>query len=69
MRDRATEIEQAIGGAYEMPDGRKFWIDAPVAREIVRRIMESNNGLQTETSTGLPVQEMSPLIDAIRGAD
>lgn len=35
---RLAHAEQAIGGAYEMPDGRKFWIDGPVAREIVRRI-------------------------------
>lgn len=33
-----AEIELAIGGSYEMPDGRKFWIDGPVAREIVRRV-------------------------------
>lgn len=31
-------IEHAIGGSYEMPDGRKFWIDGPVAREIARRV-------------------------------
>ncbi|MBI1689491.1 hypothetical protein D9Y22_12290 [Methylorubrum sp. DB1722] len=35
--DAATSIEARVGGAYEMPDGRKFWIDAPVAREIARR--------------------------------
>lgn len=34
-------LETAIGGAYQMPDDRKFWIDGPVAREIVRRILES----------------------------
>ncbi|WP_209045922.1 hypothetical protein, partial [Rhizorhabdus histidinilytica] len=28
-----------IGGAYEMPDGRSFWIDAPVAREMARRVL------------------------------
>jgi hypothetical protein len=35
----ATTIETAIGGAYKMPDGREFWIDAPVAREMTRRVM------------------------------
>lgn len=35
------EKEVAVGGAYEMPDGRKFWNDAPVAREIARRVMEA----------------------------
>lgn len=30
-------IEAMVGGAYEMPDVRTFWIDAPVAREIARR--------------------------------
>lgn len=32
-----TEIEASVTGAYEMPDGRTFWIDGPVAREIARR--------------------------------
>lgn len=36
-----VEIECAIGGAYEMEDGRQFWIDAPVAREMARRVMEA----------------------------
>lgn len=30
-------IEMRIGGSYEMPDGRTFWIDAPVAGEIAKR--------------------------------
>lgn len=34
-----TKIETAIGGAYEMPDGRSFWVDAVVAREITRRVV------------------------------
>lgn len=38
MADERT-IETAIGGAYEMPDGRSFWIDAPVAREMARRVL------------------------------
>lgn len=38
MFDPAT-IETAIGGAYNMPDGRSFWVDRPSAREMVRRIM------------------------------
>ena len=33
-----TVIEAAVGGTYKMPDGRSFWIDAPVAREITRRV-------------------------------
>lgn len=33
------QLEAAIGGSYVMPDGRNFWIDAPVAREITRRVM------------------------------
>jgi hypothetical protein len=32
-----STIEARVGGSYEMPDGRKFWIDGPVAREIARR--------------------------------
>ena len=32
------EIEKAIGGSYELSDGRKFWIDRLAALEIVRRV-------------------------------
>jgi len=32
-------VEAAIGGSYDMPDGRKFWIDAPVAREMTKRAL------------------------------
>lgn len=32
-------VEKAVGGEYRMPDGRAFWIDAPVAREIARRVV------------------------------
>lgn len=35
------EIEVAVGGAYKMLDGREFWIDGPVAREIARRAVEA----------------------------
>lgn len=31
------KIEVAVGGAYEMPDGRSFWVDRLVAEEIARR--------------------------------
>lgn len=34
-----TKIETAIGGSYELPDGRNFWIDAVAAREITRRVV------------------------------
>lgn len=33
-----VEVEAAVGGAYDMGDGRQFWIDGPVAREIARRV-------------------------------
>ena len=33
-------IEARVGGSYEMSDGRKFWIDGPVAREIARRAVD-----------------------------
>lgn len=32
------ELEIAVGGSYELPDGRKFWVDRPAALEIVRRV-------------------------------
>jgi len=40
--DQETQIaiETAVGGAYQMTDGRDFWIDGPVAREITRRVSE-----------------------------
>ena len=37
LRPTAAEVEVRVGGAYEMPDGRSFWVDAPVAREIAHR--------------------------------
>lgn len=40
----ADQIERSIGGAYEMPDGRKFWIDGPVAREMARRVLSQGGG-------------------------
>lgn len=44
--ERMLKIECAIGGAYEMPDGRKFWIDGPVAREMARRVLGALYGDQ-----------------------
>lgn len=32
-------ISARVGGSYQMPDGRKFWIDTPVAQEIARRAL------------------------------
>jgi hypothetical protein len=37
LPDAEFLIETRVGGSYEMPDGRKFWVDGPVAREIARR--------------------------------
>ena len=34
----SSVIEERIGGAYEMPDGRQFWLDNATAREITRRV-------------------------------
>lgn len=39
-KDIRTQVECTIGGGYEMPDGRKFWVDGPVAREMTRRVMQ-----------------------------
>jgi len=46
-------IEVAIGGAYQLDDGREFWIDAPVAREMARRVMAT--GLFDENSENGPI--------------
>lgn len=47
-------IEAAVGGAYEMPDGRAFWIDAPVAVEISRRAVAA---LETLIPEPAPARE------------
>ena len=31
-----------ICGAYRMPDGREFWLDEPVGKEILSRLSEAN---------------------------
>ncbi len=49
--EMAREIETAVGGTYEMPDGRAFWIDGPVAREITRRVMAASALRQVERET------------------
>ena len=39
----ATEphrIKAAIGGAYSLPDGRQFWLDAVAVSEILRRLTD-----------------------------
>ena len=40
----AAAIEAEVGGAYRMQDGRTFWIDASVAREIARRAVSGSAG-------------------------
>ncbi|EHP91889.1 hypothetical protein [Methylorubrum extorquens] len=32
-------VSARVGGSYQMPDGRGFWVDAPVAQEIARRAL------------------------------
>lgn len=32
-------VSARVGGSYQMPDGREFWVDAPVAQEIARRAL------------------------------
>lgn len=32
-------IAARVGGSYEMTDGRSFWMDGPVAREVARRAL------------------------------
>ena len=34
-----SQIEQRVGGSYELPDRPGFWVDRPVAREIARRAL------------------------------
>lgn len=33
-----TELLKSIGGIYELPDGRCFWIDDTAARAIAARV-------------------------------
>lgn len=35
-------VSARVGGSYQMPDGREFWVDAPVAQEIARRALGIN---------------------------
>lgn len=63
MQDR---FEAAIGGAYEMPDGREFWIDLPVAREIAVRIVRA--GFRFDESEE-PTPEGSARIDVMTQED
>lgn len=32
-------VSARVGGSYQMPGGREFWVDAPVAQEIARRAL------------------------------
>lgn len=33
------KIDQAIGGSYQLEDGRSFWLDTVAVREILNRAM------------------------------
>lgn len=60
MADLAI-IEKAVGGSYEFPDGRKFWIDGPVAREISRRVVAAQMGADSDlvaALAGAPILSM-----------
>lgn len=35
---REEALKLAIGGSYELSDGRKFWLDELAVQEIVKRI-------------------------------
>ena len=48
-------IECAVGGSYEMLDGRIFWIDRPVAQEIARRAAQAIGGSVNVSSLHLAV--------------
>ena len=39
MKTISEQIEGAVGGVYQMADGREFWMDKPVAEEITRRVL------------------------------
>ena len=49
-------VSARVGGSYQMPDGREFWIDEPVAQEIARRALgvspSSNDRLGKGPSSG-----------------
>lgn len=56
MTDLAKQIDQALGGAYELSDGRSFWIDHLAAKEIVRRVLPvMTAALASPAATGEPV--------------
>lgn len=39
-------IEQAVGGAYRLADGREFWIDRATALEVTDRIAKALEGYE-----------------------
>lgn len=47
------ELEVAIGGRYQIPDGRDFWIDGPVARQIAGRVASSSRAKARATDPAL----------------
>ena len=51
----AGEAEVRVGGAYELPDGRSFWVDGPVSREIARRVVDgANSDIGEKTFNEMP---------------
>lgn len=51
------KVEFAIGGAYEMPDGRAFWIDRPISCEMARRVTKSLLGEQMLARKSAPERD------------
>lgn len=55
-------IRSAVGGAYEMLDGRKFWVDHEVAREIAKRVEFAFQ--QTDRSFPAVLKDMTETMEA-----
>jgi hypothetical protein len=59
--DLRCNLDGAIGGTYQLPDGREFWMDAAAVRAILGRIepvmlswLEAQGRV---TSTEAPIQD------------
>jgi hypothetical protein len=59
-----ASIEAAVGGAYHMGDGRDFWMDGVVAREVARRAAEGVGAWARRHEPGSPVDLQARLAAA-----
>ncbi|WP_430256488.1 hypothetical protein [Neorhizobium sp. DAR64872/K0K18] len=72
-KQTSMDLQQAIGGTFQLPDGRSFWVDAVTVREIMSRIVPvigaaletsgrvARNSTPPETRAAVPMSETTPV--------